>query len=878
MKKTQLYLLFLILCISLIILASSVQSEDFAKGKLKKDKQVDVKENKIIEKAGKGKINFKNSFNVSVEDVDDSPNVYFSDNIVSVNTKELPELNQPATITLYDVDFETLPIIYYHEEFTTDSDEITEQCPEGICYNVNYDKESKTISFDVAHFSSYKIGEGSWPIKNSENIISSGKSLTIGLPYGLYYDQWQYYFYPIYDYSACPLWTLPMIDPPPSCAILLSPKCTQGNQIADDGVISYFPQGHSKLWGYLYIFDDDEYQFTTGSYYFYGPSYRSECFSSPDASRIIVEDTIAYTSEKTGGSGVPPCRDSLSSFAGSTLVRDWPGSSYGVDCMRDLSSIPLSKGFHQISAEAYSSYNYYGGYRLYVWKDYYPGISSPWTPQYAFLYKINDIKGSFETEWNNLAQDNIGLVELKNITVNATFNKGTVKVTLYMNDTVKNIITTFTHSFTSSSYEPEAITITLPPNTVATKIRYNLTLKAEDPLNDIKNIPVLHKVDVGYEGVDLSIARIEPVQVIEDANLVVNKPMIVRVFHVLASSDVGFLPQATAKIIVGYYDKNNIRYDEDEEPLTIGPILTDYDNYQIKSAINSFTFFGIKKPTQQGYINITAIIDPGENIAETNEKNNILIKLVNIGVQDMPNIDEDRIKFVYLPIQTFWWNPDADLGLFMDTVGTNQEFLRDVYPLDPTKVMVKKKLPFKPKSSQYDSAGILTELHTMSLKELEMNGITNRYIGVAPLIWNTGENGLSFPAGLAFLNGGSALIEAKPYLKQLAAHEAGHTFGLYDEYQLNWGPNGEAKIGELATDGLWVNKGLNGNRININEWDVTDDKDVVLINDYGTHYFCFMGFAPGMVYVQGQPVSLTHEPWVDTTTYNSLYNSFVRTA
>ncbi|MBS3098162.1 hypothetical protein J4209_05190 [Candidatus Woesearchaeota archaeon] len=490
MKKTQLYSLFLILCISLIILASSVQSEDFAKGKLKKDKQVDVKENKIIERAGKGKINFKNSFNVSVEDVDDSPNVYFSDNVVSVNTKELPELNQPATITFYDIDFETLPVIYYNEEFTTNSGEITGQCPEDICYNVNYDKEAKTISFDVAHFSSYKIGGGSWPIKSSENIISLGKSLTIGLPYGLYYDQWNYYFSPLYDYAACPppyrpvSWTdyQNCLD-----SNILLPKCTQGSQIADDGVTYAIPQGHSKLWGYLYVFDDDEYQFTTGSSYPYCCSYRSECFSSPDASRIIVEGTIAYTSEKTGGSGIPPCKDSLSSFAGSTLVRDWPGSSYGVDCMRDLSSIPLSKGFHQIGAEAYSSYNYYSSYNIYVWKDYYPGISSPWTPPYAFLYKIDNIKGNFTTPWSYFGEQ----VLLQKLSVNMTSNNGIVDIIVYINDSIMNSYSTLFYSFASSGVQ----TVDLPPiNT--TSIRYDVKIYAESPLTDIEKLPILYSIDL----------------------------------------------------------------------------------------------------------------------------------------------------------------------------------------------------------------------------------------------------------------------------------------------------------------------------------------------------------------------------------------------
>jgi len=884
-------------------------TEKIGKGRLKKEKEIKINENRIIEKQGKARIKFKDSFNIEVEDVDDSPNVYFSDNVVSVNTKELPELNQPATITLYNVDFETLPIIYYNEEFITNPDEITEQCPEDICYNINYDKGEKTISFDVAHFSSYKIGEGSWPIKNSENIISSGKGLTIGLPYGLYYDQWQYYFSPLYDYAACPF-TYPFgWAAYQNCleSNILLPKCTQGSQIADDGIISYFPQGHSKLWGYLYVFDDDEYQFTTGSSYLYGPTYRSECFLSPDASRIIVEGTIVYTNEKTGGSGIPPCKDSLSSFAGPTLVRDWPGSSYGVDCMRDLNSVSLSKGFHQISAEAYSSYNYYGSYRLYVWKDYYPGISSPWSPPHAFLYKLEGIKGSFETEWQRLSDD-VGRVELKNISVNATFNSGTIDIILYLNDTTKNTTTILSRSFTSSSTEPETQIWYLPPNTAATKIKYNITLKAEDPLTDIKHVPVLHWINAGYNKYDLNIRKIEPIQVIEGTDLVANKPMMVRVFAGLDSEEIiQTETPVSLNLNIKYFDSSGNMYKESNKAPTPMIIKKSWGNDEIKSGKNSFNVFGIEPPTQKGYITIKAVLDPEDKFAETNEENNIIDNQNNkikVGIQNMPWKMSDKLKIIYVPVKVGAWRQNVDYGLFTETVAANHLFLRDVYPIAPSNLLSgsgNELCPIAilgilgwgwqsfflgpsgttcptwgdyPVNSNdyvkklYLSHAILGYLSIYAAEAESLWGPTVRVVGVVPPNLLAGIAGGSLGAwyeDVIYLGANGVVIEARPDKPGLASHEIAHTF-LMNRNEASEEYNTNTFYGNLAYSGWRVSKGQSGAKININpDDDDPRDFDPVTRNDLGAHYHCFMGDAEA------------DDFWIDQSDYGYLLETMVKT-
>src|SRR3989344_69409 len=143
------------------------------KGRLKKPKGIGLSENRILEKQGQGTIKFKNSFDVDSEEVEEesgNANVYIGDGIVAINTDEVPELDQPATITLYNLSFENTPTIYYSEEFTTRLSEVNTPCPSDVCSNINYDNMTGTLTFDVTHFSSY--APGAWAI-NPYNYIYS---------------------------------------------------------------------------------------------------------------------------------------------------------------------------------------------------------------------------------------------------------------------------------------------------------------------------------------------------------------------------------------------------------------------------------------------------------------------------------------------------------------------------------------------------------------------------------------------------------------------------------------------------------------------------------------------------------------------------------
>ncbi len=83
---------------------------------------------------------------------------------VTIESQNLPELNSPATITMYNLTFDK-PIIIYDGE----------KCPEEICQIISYDKNSGELTFIVNKFSTYNIIEGKTiqeiPRNNKQRII-----------------------------------------------------------------------------------------------------------------------------------------------------------------------------------------------------------------------------------------------------------------------------------------------------------------------------------------------------------------------------------------------------------------------------------------------------------------------------------------------------------------------------------------------------------------------------------------------------------------------------------------------------------------------------------------------------------------------------------
>lgn len=120
---------------------------------------LDHVENVVIEKTGKGKIEFLENLNLTgVTDLDDK--VKIEHGIVAIDTSFYSQLNKPARITLSGLRYNTIPQIFYSNEFTTTSSEINQEC--DFCNIISYTPNPATngvIVFEVEHFSSFKAGE-----------------------------------------------------------------------------------------------------------------------------------------------------------------------------------------------------------------------------------------------------------------------------------------------------------------------------------------------------------------------------------------------------------------------------------------------------------------------------------------------------------------------------------------------------------------------------------------------------------------------------------------------------------------------------------------------------------------------------------------------
>ncbi|MBU0666399.1 MAG: Ig-like domain-containing protein [Nanoarchaeota archaeon] len=116
--------------------------------------------NIVLEAPKYGKISF-GSQPIDISNIVANPTiinnaVVVKKGFVGVNSQLLPELaNQPATITMNDV--ESNFIIYYSSYFTTNAGLIGEPCSPSKCKNVIYNSQTKILTFDIDHFSVYKV-------------------------------------------------------------------------------------------------------------------------------------------------------------------------------------------------------------------------------------------------------------------------------------------------------------------------------------------------------------------------------------------------------------------------------------------------------------------------------------------------------------------------------------------------------------------------------------------------------------------------------------------------------------------------------------------------------------------------------------------------
>ncbi len=99
--------------------------------------------NLTLENTSYGKVNFSETVNLSAGASLDR-DVIIADKYISINTTNLPSLNKPATISLYNINYGN-PVIYRNGEL----------CSSAICTKINY--SNNIYTFNVTGFSTYSI-------------------------------------------------------------------------------------------------------------------------------------------------------------------------------------------------------------------------------------------------------------------------------------------------------------------------------------------------------------------------------------------------------------------------------------------------------------------------------------------------------------------------------------------------------------------------------------------------------------------------------------------------------------------------------------------------------------------------------------------------
>ena len=117
--------------------------------------------NLILENPGFGLINFSESINLS-GGVDINRYVTIRQNFIEIDSVKVPQLNKPATLTLYNLSIEN-PIILKNNHPCTD------------CEIIDYSSEND-LKFNVLHFSNYSAAENSqleiWDDTDSKRVYS----------------------------------------------------------------------------------------------------------------------------------------------------------------------------------------------------------------------------------------------------------------------------------------------------------------------------------------------------------------------------------------------------------------------------------------------------------------------------------------------------------------------------------------------------------------------------------------------------------------------------------------------------------------------------------------------------------------------------------
>jgi hypothetical protein len=121
-----------------------------------------------LEKTGYGKIEFCDSTIDLRDTIYLDKSIDISPGFIAIDTSALPAFaGKAATITLYNIQSDGTPKIYYKSGFTLDPKVVATECPPSICSNINY--ADSVLSFRAAHFSAYKSSASSITEPNPQN-------------------------------------------------------------------------------------------------------------------------------------------------------------------------------------------------------------------------------------------------------------------------------------------------------------------------------------------------------------------------------------------------------------------------------------------------------------------------------------------------------------------------------------------------------------------------------------------------------------------------------------------------------------------------------------------------------------------------------------
>jgi len=113
----------------------------------------------VIEVPGVGKIDFGDQIIDLRQVIDLDSFIVISNNLVGIDTAQFPQLDKPATITLYNVAYDNVPKIYFTPDFTRDRNYLNYQSLTSTLINYTAPPTtSGTVVFHVQGFSTFTTG------------------------------------------------------------------------------------------------------------------------------------------------------------------------------------------------------------------------------------------------------------------------------------------------------------------------------------------------------------------------------------------------------------------------------------------------------------------------------------------------------------------------------------------------------------------------------------------------------------------------------------------------------------------------------------------------------------------------------------------------